>query len=169
MRKTSVAVQAGGYIGMWPLRLAKTFSLVHTFEPLESNFDCLLTNCGGMPGVVIHNDLLGARDGEEITFAVRKGWGSRISTNDPNSDGYEVRKTRTIDSLELPCCDAIFLDIEGAELMALEGAKETIKQFRPVITLEAWDPHVEQYQKFMDKLDYDFITKVHMDMIFRPR
>lgn len=162
-------MQAGGYIGMWPLRLAKTFSLVHTFEPLESNWDCLLTNCGGLPGMILHNELLGAVDGAEVPFAIRKGWGSRIAEEDPNADRYEKRKTRTIDSLALPCCDAIFLDVEGAEFLALEGAKETIKAFRPVITLEAWDTRVEMTQKFMDKLDYELVTKVHMDMIFRPR
>jgi len=168
-KKTSVAVQAGGYVGLWPLRLAKSFSLVHTFEPLDDNFDALAKNIETTPGIVAHKDLLGAVNGAKVTFAIRKGWGSRITDHDPNAEKYVERTTTTIDALELPCCDAIFLDVEGAELLAIEGAKETIRQFRPVITLEGWDGNVDQYRAFMDKLDYDLVTKVHMDMIFRPR
>lgn len=168
-RKTAVAVQAGGYIGMWPLRLAKTFSVVHTVEPLEANLNCLLRNCETVPGIVVHHSLLSSKLDAEVSFAVRKGWGSRIAEHDPNAERYEKRRTMTIDSLHLPCCDAIFLDIEGHELEALDGASTTIRQFRPVITLEAWDDHVEKYKQFMHGLDYEFVSKVHMDMIFRPR
>lgn len=168
-RKTAVAVQAGGYIGMWPLRLAKTFSLVHTFEPMDENFWALTSNIQCTPGIVAHQNLLAAVDGAEVTFAIRKGWGSRIAEHDPNAENYEKRTTTTIDALNLPCCDAIFLDIEGAELLALEGAKETVKQFRPVITLEGWNSNVDVYRKVMERIDYEFVGKVHMDMIFKSR
>ena len=168
-KKTSVAVQAGGYIGMWPLRLAKTFSVVHTVEPLEANIEALTRNIENIPGIVAHHSLLSSKQDAEVSFAIRKGWGSRVAENDPNADRYEKRRTMTIDSLALPCCDAIFLDIEGHELAALEGAAHTIEQFRPVITLEAWPANVEQYKTFMDKLDYEFVSKVHADMIFKPR
>lgn len=168
-KKTAVAVQAGGYIGMWPLRLAKTFSLVHTIEPLEANLEALKRNIENIPGIVMHHGLLSDKQDEEVSFAIRKGWGSRISEHDPNAERYEKRRTMTIDSLHLPCCDAIFLDVEGAELRAIEGAKETIKAFRPVVTLEAWNENVQPYIAFMDKLNYEFASKVHMDMIFRPR
>lgn len=167
-KKTAVAVQAGGYVGMWPLRIAKTFSLVHTFEPMIDNLAALTRNTEHVPGIVVHPHLLG-RGNENVTLAVRKGWGSRITEHDPNAEGYEERRTTTIDALNLPCCDAIFLDVEGAELLALEGAKNTIQAFRPVITLEVWGPNEKAYLAYMDRLGYDSEVKVHGDIIFRPR
>lgn len=167
VRKTAVAVQAGGYVGLWPLRLAKTFSIVHTFEPSDDNLDCLLANCGQTPGIVIHSDVLGAIEGAEVPFEVHPGATSRIT--DESNVIADKRKTYTIDALNLPCCDAIFLDVEGAELLAVEGAARTIQQFKPVITLEGWDTNVQHYKEVMDKLGYEFVSKVHMDMIFRPR
>ena len=166
-KKKAVAVQAGGYVGMWPLRLAKTFSLIHTFEPLPLNFAALRENTKNVPGIVCHHGLLSDVDGATVKFAVRKGWGSRITENDPNSEHYEDRVTTTIDALNLPCCDAIFLDIEGHELQALSGASKTIAQFRPVITLEVWDDRAKEYDSFMTSLGYERVARSHMDSIYK--
>jgi hypothetical protein len=42
----------------------------------------------------------------------------------------------TIDSLSLPNCDLIYLDIEGYEMLALFGAANTISNYFPVIAVE---------------------------------
>jgi len=42
-----------------------------------------------------------------------------------------------IDSLELPRCDFIKLDIEGMEVEALDGAARTIARCRPILLIEA--------------------------------
>lgn len=48
----------------------------------------------------------------------------------------EIR-TMTIDGLALPRLDLLKIDIEGMELQALEGARETIARCRPIIVVEA--------------------------------
>jgi hypothetical protein len=40
---------------------------------------------------------------------------------------------------ELPRCDVIKMDIEGAELRALSGAAQVLARFRPVLVLEVYD------------------------------
>ena len=43
----------------------------------------------------------------------------------------------TIDSLDLPGCDFLKIDVEGMELQVLQGAEETIRKYQPVIYAEA--------------------------------
>src|SRR5262249_9061914 len=46
----------------------------------------------------------------------------------------------TIDSLALPSCHLIKVDVEGMELDVLEGAKNTLQQFRPPLYVENDQP-----------------------------
>lgn len=170
-KKQAVAVQAGGYVGLWPLRLAKFFSVVHTFEPVRSNFECLTINTRRVPGIVPYESPLTAVDGEKVAFAVRKGWGSGLygRAREPDDPNTMVEFTsRSIDSLHLPTCDLIYLDIEGAELLALKGAEETIKKFRPVIALEVWEENRTAYRVAMQDYGYAFASKSHADEFYLP-
>lgn len=165
-RKTAVAVQAGGNIGLWPLRLAKTFSTVHTFEPVPHIYGALCQNVRDVPGIVTHNKLLSANKGDIIPFSTRSGGVSRVV---PLEEANSSFTSTTIDELELPCCDAIFLDVEGHEPEALAGAAQTIHKFRPVIAVEVWEANVDAYMAMFDKLNYVRVAKVHGDYIFAPR
>lgn len=51
-------------------------------------------------------------------------------------EGGEKCEMITIDSLELPGCDFMKIDVEGAESVTLLGAKNTIQKYKPVITFE---------------------------------
>jgi FkbM family methyltransferase len=162
-RKTAVAVQAGGNVGLWPRRLAKYFSLVHTFEPVAHLYGALCHNTAYSEGVVVHNELLGAKVGGSVPFLVTPGGTSRV---DP--EGKVSLTTTTIDALALPACDAIFLDVEGFELQALAGARETIQKFRPVITVEIWEKNVRKYREWFALVGYELEKKTHGDYIFVP-
>ena len=50
--------------------------------------------------------------------------------------GGEKIKIITLDSLNLPGLDFLKIDVEGAEGLVIEGGKETIKKYRPVIFFE---------------------------------
>jgi FkbM family methyltransferase len=168
-RKTALCVQAGGNIGMWPLRLAKTFSCVHTFEPVPHIYGALCRNVLGVPGIITHNELLSDVPGRVVPFSVRPGGVSRVVLPDDPRPADVMHRATTIDALNLPCCDAIFLDVEGHELEALGGAAQTITRFQPIITVEVWEANMEVYLALFDKLGYDRVEKVHGDYIFAPR
>lgn len=57
-----------------------------------------------------------------------------------------------IDSLNLERCDFIQLDVEGMELVALQGARRTLAAFHPLLYLEAHFPK-QQYAL------YDFLRR----------
>lgn len=166
-RKTAVCVQAGGNIGMWPLRLAKHFETIHTFEPVPIIYSAMIHNVRHVPGIIPYRSLLTDVPRKKLPFHVHPGGTSRVCPESEKTDDYD--HTTTIDELKLSCCDAIFLDVEGHELEALSGARDTISNFRPVITVEVWEDKKDAYLKWFDDNQYDLAKKSHGDYIFVPR
>jgi len=159
-RTTGICVQAGGFMGMWPRRLAKTFEYVYTFEPVPYAYECLKKNVAHLPQVICTNAALTNRVG--ITkFEVKTGGRST-----PNAPAGLPVATVTIDSLDLIRCDAIFLDVERSELAALEGAAQTLAKFSPVVTLEIKEDTAADYDRFMADRGYARAALVHGDAIY---
>lgn len=160
-RTLGVAVQAGGFIGMWPVRLHKFFERVYTFEPIEHLYECLIKNTEHLPGVMAHNCALSEKIGRcDINY--KTGGGTRIVDK-----GRDTTRVVTIDSLNLLRCDAIFLDVERHELEVLNGANETLVKFHPVVTLEIKEDTRDVYDEYMRKRGYDVVVKVHGDVIYK--
>ena len=125
-----VVVQAGGFIGMWPARLAKFFERVYTFEPIPHLRECVIKNTNHLPNVRIFDAVLGPTM-DEVEIAPKRGGCTRVVEG-----GALKVKQITIDSLCLVRCDAIYLDVERYELEALKGAPQTIERFIPTVMLE---------------------------------
>lgn len=162
-RTTGVCVQAGGFLGMWPRRLAKFFEYVHTFEPVPYLYECLKKNVAHLPQVICTNAMLSNKVG--IARLTVKHGGKAT----PDALGSLVAASITIDSLDLVRCDAIFLDVERSELAALEGARKTIERCSPVITLEIKEDTAAEYDQFMKDLGYDRAATVHGDAIYAKK
>ena len=139
-RGRRTAIQAGGNMGVWPWRLAQSFEHVITAEPDVECGRLLVENLLGAPNV----DLYAA------AFLDRAGWcrvapdgianrGAQFIVPSKTQDDGATIKTITIDSLGVTDCDLIYLDIEGAELKALQGACKTIRASKPVIAYEDKD------------------------------
>lgn len=165
-RKRHMAVQAGGNVGMWPLRIAKFFEVVHTFEAVPYYFEALKRNTMHEPKIIPHQGLISSKVDGVVPFAVKPDGRSRVVyTSEANSE----YKTTTIDALKLPGCDALFLDIEGHEIQALTGALTLIQRFRPVITVEFWEVNEAEYTKFFAALNYKLVERVHGDRVYIPK
>jgi FkbM family methyltransferase len=132
-----IAVQAGGSAGLWPRKMAEKFDLVYTFEPDPLSYKCLNINCPE-PHILRFRAALGDRAG---TAGLRRIAGNPGANH--LAEGEEVQ-VMTIDSLNLPRCDLIQLDVEGYEIKALEGAVTTIAKYHPVIAVED-KGHSERY------------------------
>lgn len=136
------AVQAGGCVGLYPIRIAQQFQLVHTFEPNTESYECLMLNLKGIGNIIPHKSALGDHAGEATMRIVSSIGSHQIETEEnKNNKHFDVLGTEnvevcTIDSLSLDDCDLIWLDVEGYEIQVLEGAKETIERCRPVIIVE---------------------------------
>jgi FkbM family methyltransferase len=138
----TAAVQAGGCLGIFPKRLAQEFRAVYTFEPDPALFAQLQANVPE-PHVVRLQAALGAGPGLVRTSGVRRdGKGNPPHEGLTHVAGPGIVPTLRVDDLDLPACDLIYLDIEGCEARALEGAADTIRRCRPVIALEVHELNV---------------------------
>lgn len=166
-RGFAVAVQAGGNCGVWPLALADRFQQVYTFEPEPLNYQCLSENCKGRTNVVVSNQALGyARTSVGIGYPEgRDNMGACAVT--PDGTIPLVR----IDDLQLDACDLIQLDIEGFEVEALKGARQTIAAYHPVLMVEdkglsaPYGPSRGWSDTWGAELGYAVVDRVERDVI----
>ena len=126
----SVAVQAGGNVGVMPSLLSRHFGKVVTFEPDAENFACLERNAPA-DNVTRLNAALGSEAGRAALTRKPDNCGGHYING-----GGDAVAVETIDALNLEACDLIALDVEGMELDALKGAARTIERFRPTIMIE---------------------------------
>lgn len=167
-KRRRTAVQAGGNVGLWPVRLAKSFAAVVTFEPEPISRACLEENVAGLANVTVRPEALG----EKITGCgiERRSLGSHVIVADTYQDRDRWNAQMIdLDTLEIEDADLLQLDIEGYEIHALSGAVETIRRSRPVIQVEilglvAYDPIFD----FMRAETYRLSKDMGRDFVFCP-
>lgn len=133
-KQHKVAVQAGGHVGLWPIRLSDHFENVVTFEPEQDLYECMHRNLEACPGITYCSNALGAAPSK--AWLKRSGSSGSNRLNDDAGD-YEVT-IMPLDSFlaEAEHCDVIFLDVEHYERQALEGAVVILNRFHPVLQIE---------------------------------
>lgn len=157
------AVQAGGNCGVWAAWLAKRFDTVYTFEPDATNYHCLRQNVP--KNVVSWNVALG--DHATTVGMHREARNIGAHYIEPAGD-IQVRR---LDSFDLPGCDYLCLDIEGYELIALRGAVDLIKKYRPVIQIEdkglseKYGVEKGEAEVWLAQFGYEVKARIHRDVI----
>ena len=143
--------------------IVESLGEVHCFELNQEGLDVLKTqvDVSGTNSQVIANRLaVSDTDGEQI-FIGEASPATRITEN--RTTGTSVTTT-TIDTYcmerGLARVDFIKMDIEGAEMMALRGACETIAKFKPKLAISAyhkWDD-LREIPKLIKTIrtDYEF-------------
>lgn len=126
-------VQAGANAGVYPKRFASTFEKVVAFEPDPANLKCLERNVSERNVVMIDKALSNCAVNLTIISNPENSGQSHIQHSDDSSENVQSLR---LDDLGLDDCDLIYLDVEGFEKTALEGAVETINQCRPTICIE---------------------------------
>lgn len=107
------------------------YNKITALEPDAKNYKKLVKNTADMKNITALN--MGAWNKRDtLIFAKKAGRNSRLS-----SEGVPVSVT-DIDSLIKEPVTLIKMDIEGAELKALEGAENTIKKYLPKLYVCAY-------------------------------
>jgi FkbM family methyltransferase len=132
--------------------------LVYAFEPVHSTFEGLQTfvALGRLTNVRPLNLGLGAHTGRHKIFVPRiaglPGHGRATLVQQANgiTGEWEEVEVMTLDdfcvSVNLPHIEFMKIDIEGAELPALQGGAQFISQHHPTLLLEIEQEHTRRFE-----------------------
>lgn len=161
-------VDVGAHIGRYTVMVAKTLGIngkVIACEPSPDTFSALMRNIrvNNLSNVTALNLAVGDRDGTGILY---------FHGTDPILHSL-VRKAansvpvtiRTLDSLlsELKIDDLklVKIDVEGAEMLVLRGAKETLQKYHPLtVIVEVTDSTERDVTTFLQQFGFNIISRV---------
>lgn len=167
-QKDWVVMDIGANIGYYALSFARALQnlgggQVIAVEPLPANAAKLIQHIslnGFNKMINLLQVALGDKNGTITIFATENGStgnayiGEEAIDKMKSSSSYQIPIERLDDThllKELQRCDFIKMDIEGAEILMLQGATGFLKRFRPVIYGEFNSYHIEKFgYNFMD-------------------
>lgn len=176
VRPGGVVVEAGANFGAHtvPLaRMAGPAGKVVAFEPQRLVFQALCGNLAlnSLANVEARCEAVGAEAGwtcvPPLDYDRENNFGG-LSLDQAGSmpRGEQVRLT-TIDSLELPRCDLLKVDVEGMELPVLQGARQTLERCKPALYVEN-DRRDRSPRLIQFLLDADYELYWHLPPMFNP-
>ena len=147
LKKGDVFVDVGANIGCYTLVAAKlvgNFGEIHAFEPVSDIYDRLVfnTQLNLFENIFVNKNAVHEK-AEWLTLRLsdQKNLGmSSIFPHDSESGLTEKVKAISLDAYvkekKIRKADLIKIDIEGAELYALRGMRETLHNMKPVVMME---------------------------------
>jgi len=155
--KGDTVVDAGAFVGDHTIAYAKAVGetgTVFAFEPSPLAFECLLHNMAGFENVIGCN--AGLSSGEST---------APLSGNNGNHGGAYIGEHMKIADVKLRRLDSysitphlIKFDVEGCEVEALHGARETIQKSQPVLVIEVNSVALSRQGCIPDQI-FDFLKE----------
>ena len=162
VKKNDIVVDVGANIGYYTLLMAKNHASVFSYEPEPQNFDLLKKN------VILNNF---SSNVKLYNKAVSNFNGySKLVLSDHSTGQHKLEKnrfgTKSIDvevtKLELDKIDFAKIDVEGAELLVLQGMKtlpnKMLIEFNST-NLKESGSNYEDFFNFLEKYTIKEITK----------
>jgi len=178
LKKDSVVIDAGANIGTFSIFAAKfaTNGHVYAFEPVMKTFKLLKNNAKNYSNIACVHSGLGdvatrknivVRTGETASSVLKDSPFFKYFDND--ADKIEQVAVTTIDHFvannNVSRLDFIKIDTEGYEEKILQGAKKTIKKYKPVIAMSAYHnpDDKENLPRVLKKICPDYICELYKD------
>ena len=178
------AVDIGGNIGYYAMMEARSvgpLGKVIAIEPMPDNAEQLRNNVrnNGYENIHIHQGAVGDRDGTALMYiSARSNWHSLHPP--PTSKGEMKVPVYALDTLlapyDLPTVDLVRMDLEGYEIVVIEGMKQTLQKYGPRLLVElhpllVGTQAMEKYLRTLEDLGYgiEWMVEQERDMPFRWR
>jgi FkbM family methyltransferase len=147
VRPGAVGYDIGGWHGFFAgVMAAKGAGEVHVFEPLPLNAERIrkLIELNSTKSIVLHTFAIGESDTEMNLLVMPETSMAKLEVSDFQGDAASQQKVRvrvrSLDSIlrmgEAPPPSLVKIDVEGAELFVLQGARATLRDHRPEIFAE---------------------------------
>lgn len=157
-------VDGGGYVGDTLKEIIKNypdFEKIYCVEPNILHTNIAKRDFGHLEKIEFINCGLGSRKVEDIKC-------EEIQNNCAHD--YQATNINSIDNLINEKVDYIKLDIEGAEQDTIKGAKETIKEYKPILAVCIYHKAVDWYkvpQLVLEiEKEYDVYLRHYMEGIY---
>jgi len=167
----SLVVDVGANIGAHTLSLAQAvgrYGLVFAIEPQRAVFELLCANLALNEIGNVRAIHAGAGRSREQAFMPAYDYSKPGNFGGVEMTGKfgEPVDVITIDSLNLPACHFIKIDVEGQEQSVIAGAVETITRFRPTLYVEN-DRRQRSAELIRQLRDLDYQLYWHLPPLFR--
>lgn len=183
-------IDVGAYVGDWTRMIKRVFpqASVLMCEAQPEKAPRLEALCSEWPDVSLVSALMGARSGEELVFAEMETGSSIFPENSNVARTTRTLTTRTLDETTVGCRGSCLLkiDVQGAELVVLEGAARLLERCQ-VVQLEValleynrGAPSFLEVIRYMDARGFvpfdiagatrpNHVDLVQVDLLFVPR
>lgn len=167
----SLALDVGANIGAHTIYLAKAVSpggIVVAIEPQRAIYQLLCTNLALNEIGNVQPLLAGAGRDRGLSFVPAADY-----AHPGNFGGIELAdrgipvQLVSIDSLQLPGCQFIKIDVEGYEHAVIAGATDTIARYKPVLYVEN-DRREKSPDLIRQLRDLDYVLYWHTPPLYSP-
>jgi FkbM family methyltransferase len=157
-------IDIGAHIGFYSILLSNDFEELYAFEPSTFQFEWLEKNICRNGLSNINRFKIGIGDSiDDKNIHVLSGDGGlntfdmRIATTNVSLDVYKC-PIRPLDFFNIKDIDLIKIDVEGLEEAVLNGALDSIKNYRPIILIEVWEDSARRdtISNILVDLNYSF-------------
>jgi len=170
LEEDDIAIDIGSYIGTHSLPMSKLCSKVYSFEANADIYFYLIKNIAlnHISNIVPFNIAL-SRNKSKVNFFRRDDGTSRISNRFQRGSPTEL-ETDTLDNLidNKEKIKLIKIDVEGHEFQVLEGAKEIIKNSRPIIFIEVFKNKLDKLTQWAEQNNYKIESIRGEDYLLTP-
>ena len=170
IRKGDIIFDLGANVGYYSVLFSKLcgkHGSVHCFEPVPETFQLLVDSLVDSPNAKASN--LAAGDSEEmmeISYDPEDLEKATLLRQSDSTSSIRMVKVLPLDAyaqkIELKRLDFLKCDVEGFELKALKGMKDTLANYLPQISVEITLPLELRFEltDFLKNLGYDSFRKI---------
>lgn len=175
IKQGDVVLDIGANIGCHTMAFSRLVGqgIVFSYEPERNNFNALAGNIAlnNIRNVHVFQKAVGSTSGlisvPELDLEQTTNMGGLSLTGDYSRAPNYVVPLTTIDEQNLLRCNFIKIDVEGMEKPVLEGAKQTIEKYKPILYVEDDRDNLhDALIEFIKSLNY--IPYKHLAPLYNP-
>jgi FkbM family methyltransferase len=129
----------GANIGNHSVYFSSSFNKIKSFEPNPYSFSLLEVNTRYLNNVEVFDFGLSDKSGVSSFFASKYNIGGSSLYRENSKEPERIKvKLKSLDEIDFQDEKITFIkiDVEGHEMLVLEGGKETFEKYRPIVAFE---------------------------------